>query len=68
MWQANKPVENLNVQDHKQTIPRIYIWKIHRGSEYNLFTPRSNTEALEKILAYRGTVLWNSLSQEAKQA
>ena len=39
-----------------------------RGSEHNLFIPRPNTNALKKSFGYRGAVLWNSLSQEAKQA
>ena len=39
-----------------------------RGSEYNLFVPRPNTEALKRSFAYRGAVLWNSLTPEAKQA
>ena len=39
-----------------------------RGSEQNLFIPRPKTEALKKSFRYRGAVLWNSLSDEAKQA
>ena len=44
---------------------------IHRhniqGAQDNLFIPRPKTEALKKSFQYRGTVMWSSLSVEAKQ-
>ena len=39
-----------------------------RGAQHNLFIPWPNTEALMKSFCYRGTVTWNGLSVEAKQA
>ena len=39
-----------------------------RGAQFNLFIPRPNTEAPKKNFRYRGTVTWNRLSAEAKQA
>ena len=39
-----------------------------RGSNHNLFVPRPNTEALKKSFSYRGAVLWNDLTPQAKQA
>ena len=37
-----------------------------RGSNHNLFVP--NTEALKKSFSYRGAILWNELTPQAKQA
>ena len=39
-----------------------------RNTNLNLFVPRPNKEALKKSFSYRGAVLWNSLTPQAKQA
>ena len=48
-----------------------YTNSIHRqnlrGSQHNLLVPRPYTDAFKKCFWYRGAVLWNSLSVEAKQ-
>ena len=53
----------------KKFIPVNTIHKHNvRGSQHNLFIPRSNNEALKKSFRYWGPIIWHSLSDKAKQA